>query len=187
LSGGGRLQGSGRLRDSELALRLAVTSLDASALYSSLRRTQLAGPLRATLAQISSDSKPNCVMRSSRSTARLAIHPDEITVETLRLLAGDASLLASGKVALVDSGKFAVQGKPAEFRPQPFRQTAGGAPQCRARGQGSSQSAARAGLRFQLKNSRFGKVKSGRQRRNRSRRAAAAQGRCRADLQPATD
>lgn len=156
LSGGGRLQGSGRLRAAELALRLAVTSLDASALYSSLRRTQLAGPLRATLALNSQRLETELQDAHFSIHSKLAIHPDEITVETLRLLAGDARLDASGKLALLGSGKFALQGALQNFDPSRFARLPAARLNAELAAQGSSSPQLALALRFQLKNSRLG-------------------------------
>jgi len=120
LSGGGRLQGSGSLRDAELALRLAVTALDASALHSDLRRTQLAGSLRARIGLNSQQLEGKLRDPHFAIEGKLAIDPAEVTVETLQLSSGDAQLIASGKVALVDTGQFTVAGSLKDFDPSRF-------------------------------------------------------------------
>ncbi|MEF8722800.1 MAG: translocation/assembly module TamB domain-containing protein [Candidatus Accumulibacter delftensis] len=155
LSGGGRLRGSGLLRDSELTLRLAATELDASALYGSLRRTRLAGPLRASL---SADRQLlEIELRDPQFTvdSKIAIAPTEIVVDRLRLQSGDASFLASGKLGLVDSGKFAVQGKLKNFDPSRFADLPAARLNAELEVTGSSQPQLVLGLRFQLHDSRF--------------------------------
>ncbi|WP_273703003.1 hypothetical protein, partial [Candidatus Accumulibacter vicinus] len=158
LSGGGRLQGSGRLHADELALRLAVTSLDASALYSSLRRTQLAGPLRVTLGLNRQRLETELHDAHFSIHSKLAIHPDEIAVETLRLLAGDAQLLASGQVARSESGRFAVQGTLQNFDPSRFAKLPAAHLNAEFAVQGSRHPQLALALSFQLKNSRLGKA-----------------------------
>lgn len=158
VSGGGRLQGSGHLHADELALRLSVTSLDASALYSSLRRTQLAGPLHATLGLHSQRLETELHDAHFSIHSKLAVHPDAITVETLRLLAGDARLLASGQVALSESGRFAMQGSLQNFDPSRFARLPAAHLNAEFAGQGSRHPQLALALGFQLKNSRLGKA-----------------------------
>jgi hypothetical protein len=130
-----------------------------------LRRTQLAGPLRATLGLHTARSlaaelrdphfaiQGKLVDRSGRSRSS----------RTLRLEAGDAQLAASGKVALVDAGKFALRGSAEEFRPQPF------SPSCRRRVSTRTSTRREAAIHsslsdfvFQLRDSHFGKEVAGR-------------------------
>ncbi len=155
LSGGGRLRGSGVLRASELTLRLTATALDASALYSSLRRTRLAGPLRASLGL--NQQLLETELRDPQFTvgSKIAIRPTEIVVEQLRLQSADASLLASGKLGLVDSGKFAVQGSLKNFDPSRFADVPAARLNAEFDAHGSRQPQLALGLRFQLHDSRF--------------------------------
>jgi translocation and assembly module TamB len=156
LSGGGRLQGSGSLRDAELALRLAVTALDASALDSGLRRTQLAGPLRARIGLNSQQLEGKLRDPRFAIEGKLAIDPAEVTVETLQLSSGDAQLIASGKVALVDTGQFTVAGSLKDFDPSRFAKLPAARLNAEFDAQGSRQPQLALGLRFQLRNSRLG-------------------------------
>ncbi len=156
LAGGGRLQGSASLRDAELALRLAVSSLDASALYGGLRRTQLAGPLRATIGLHRQFVASELRDAQFAIDSKLGIDPVEVTVETLRLVAGDAQLLASGKVALVDSGKFTLRGSLRNFDPSRFARLPTARLNAEFAAQGSRSPQLALGLRFQLHDSRLG-------------------------------
>ncbi|MBK7953667.1 MAG: translocation/assembly module TamB domain-containing protein [Candidatus Accumulibacter sp.] len=156
LAGGGRLQGSASLRDAELALRLAVSSLDASALNGGLRRTQLAGSLRATIGLHRQFIESELRDAQFAIDSKLSIDPVEVTVETLRLVAGDAQLLASGKVALVDGGKFALRGSLRNFDPSRFARLPAARLNAELEAQGSSSPQLALGLRFQLRDSRLG-------------------------------
>jgi len=155
LSGGGRLRGSGLLRGSELTLRLMATALDARALVSTLRPTKLAGPLRASLGinqqllelelrdpQFSLDSK-------------IAIKPTEIVVDQLRLSTGDARLVASGRLGLVDAGRFVVKGSLKNFDPSRFAEVPPARLNADFDANGSSRPPLTLALRFQLHDSRF--------------------------------
>jgi translocation and assembly module TamB len=155
LAGGGRLQGSGSLRDGTLALRLAATSLDASALYSSLRRTQLAGPLQATIGLNSQQLVID--LRDPRFSiqGKLAIDPVEVVVEALRLAADDAQLTASGKIGLVDSGQFDLRGSLQNFDPSRFADLPAARLNAGFKAQGRSRPQLAVDLDFQLRNSRL--------------------------------
>ncbi|HRL78506.1 MAG TPA: hypothetical protein PLC86_22860, partial [Candidatus Accumulibacter phosphatis] len=163
LAGGGRLRGSGALRDSELSLTLAATAVDASALHAGLQRTRLAGPLRATLGL--HRQLVEAELRDARFAldTSLAIDPEQLVVDRLRLAAGDAQLVASGKLALLGSGSFALQGQFRDFDPKRFLASLPAArlnAEFSARGNSRPQLAL--GLKFQLHNSRFaGEVLAG--------------------------
>lgn len=157
LSGGGRLQGSASLRDDELTLQVTVSALDASALYGGLRRTQLAGPLRATLGLHSQSLAAELRDPHFAIQGKLVIDPAEVAVETLRLEAGDAQLAASGKVALIDAGKFALRGSLKNFDPSRFAKLPAARLNADFDAQGSSHPQLALGLRFQLRDSHFGK------------------------------
>ncbi|HMW57149.1 MAG TPA: translocation/assembly module TamB domain-containing protein [Accumulibacter sp.] len=157
VSGGGRLQGGGCLHADELALRLAVTSLDASALHSSLRRTQLAGPLLATLGLNSQRLETELRDAQFSIHSKLAIDPDEIVFETLQLLADDARLVARGQVARSESGGFAVRGTLQNFDPSRFARLPAARLNAEFAVQGRRHPQLALALSFQLQNSRFGK------------------------------
>lgn len=156
LAGGGRLRGSGALRDAELALRLAVSSLDASALHSSLRRTQLAGPLRARLGLHRQFVEGELRDAHFAIDGRIAVDPNQLVLEALRLAADDAQLLASGKVALVDGSKFALRGSLQKFDPSRFARLPAARLDADFEAQGSRAPQLALSLRFQLHHSRLG-------------------------------
>ncbi|HPU80229.1 translocation/assembly module TamB domain-containing protein [Accumulibacter sp.] len=156
LLGGGRLQGSGTVRDAELALRLAVRSLDASALHGGLRRTRLAGPLRATIGLNRQVLETELSDPQFTIQGRLAIDPATVLVEKLRLVAGDAQLVASGQVAQAGSGKFALRGALQNFDPSRFAKLPPARLNADFDAQGSSRPQLALGLRFGLRNSHLG-------------------------------
>jgi translocation and assembly module TamB len=155
LSGGGRLRGSGLLRGSELTLRLMATALDARALVSSLRSTKLAGPLRATLGAEQQSFEIELRDPQFSIESKIAIQPTAIVVDKLRLEAGDARLVASGQLGLVDAGKFVVQGSLKNFDPSRFADVPPARLNADFDAKGSSQPKLALGLRFQLHDSRF--------------------------------
>ncbi|MCM8611933.1 translocation/assembly module TamB domain-containing protein [Accumulibacter sp.] len=163
LAGGGRLRGSGALHDSELSLTLAASAVDAGALHGGLQHTRLAGPLRATLGLHRQLVEADLRDPRFALDTRLAIDPEQVAVERLRLAAGDARLSASGTLALAGSGSFAVQGQLREFDPRRFLArlpTARINAEFSARGSSRPQVALRLG--FQLRDSRFaGEVLAG--------------------------
>lgn len=118
LAGGGRLRGGGTLRDGELRLDLSASALDALALHGGLRRTQLAGPLRARLG--AHRQSLDLDLRDPRFAvaARLRVDPLEVAVDSLRARAADARLDVSGRLALGGgsagqsggAGEFALRG-----------------------------------------------------------------------------
>ncbi|MCM8599850.1 MAG: translocation/assembly module TamB domain-containing protein [Candidatus Accumulibacter sp.] len=156
LAGGGRLRGSGKLRDAELALRLAVSSLDASALYGGLHRTQLAGSLRAHVGLHRQRVEGELRDAHFAIDGRIAIDPEELVVEALRLAADDAQLVASGKVALVDGRRFALQGSLRNFDPSRFARLPAARLDADFEAQGSRAPQFALALRFHLHHSRLG-------------------------------
>ena len=156
LVGGGRLGGRGALRDSELSLTLAASAVDAGALHGALPRTRLAGPLRATLGVHRQLVEADLRDPRFALDTRLAIDPEQVAVDRLRLAAGDAQLVASGQMALTGSGGFTLQGQLREFDPQRFLASL---PTARINAEfsarGSSRPQLAIGLGFQLRNSRF--------------------------------
>jgi translocation and assembly module TamB len=156
LLGGGRLHGSGTLRDAELTLRLAVKSLDAAALHGGLRRTQLAGPLRATIGLNRQELEIDWRDPQFTIQSRLAIDPAAVLVERLRLVAGDAQLVASGQVAQLGSGRFALRGTLQNFDPSRFARLPSARLNADFEAQGSSRPQLALGLRFGLRNSHLG-------------------------------
>ncbi|MEF8755662.1 MAG: translocation/assembly module TamB domain-containing protein [Accumulibacter sp.] len=163
LAGGGRLRGSGALHDSELSLTLAASAVDAAALHGGLQNTRLTGPLRATLGLHRQLVEADLRDPRFALDTRLAIDPEQLAVERLRLAAGDARLSASGTVALAGSGSFALQGQLREFDPRRFFARLPAArinAEFSARGSSRPQLALRLG--FQFRDSRFaGEVLAG--------------------------
>ncbi len=156
LSGGGRLRGSAEWRAEQLALRVAVSALDAAALHGALRRTQLAGPLRGTLGLNRQQLEVD--LRDPRFTLRgkVALDPATVAVETLELAAGDARLDISAELARVETGRFTLRGRLKDFDPSRFARLPAARLNADFDAHGQSQPPLALALRWQLHDSRLG-------------------------------
>ena len=157
LSGGGRVHGQATLRADELALRVVASRVDASALHSRLRATQLAGPLRAQLGL--HRQRVEADLRDAQFTiqGRLTIDPQAVSLTELRLAAGKAQLLVDGCVARSASGAFSLRGTLQNLDPSRFARLPAARVNANFDLQGSRQPELALGLRFSLRDSRFGK------------------------------
>ena len=153
LSGGGRLRGSGTLCDSALALTLNASGLDAGVLYGGLQHTRLAGPVSARLGLHRQQLQVELRDPRFALAGKLAIDPESLAVEALRLAAGAAQLVASGQVALVGDRKFVLQGSLKDFDPSRFARLPTARLNVELDAQGSSLPQLAFGLRFRLRNS----------------------------------
>ncbi|HNM64926.1 MAG TPA: translocation/assembly module TamB domain-containing protein [Accumulibacter sp.] len=120
LLGRGRLQGSGRWQTDELALSLNAARLDAAVLHGALRRTQLAGALRATLALHRQTLAVDLRDARFAVAARMIADPAVLLVEGMRLSAGKAELRVDGRLALSGERAFAARGSLHDFDPSAF-------------------------------------------------------------------
>jgi len=157
LSGGGRLRGHAALRDDELALRAEASRVDASAVHSRLRATQLTGPLRAQLGLHRQLVEADLRDAQLAVQGRLMIDPQAVLLDELRLTAGKAQLRVDGRVARTASGAFSLRGTLQDLDPSRFARLPAARVNASFDLQGSRQPELALGLRFTLRDSRFGK------------------------------
>lgn len=120
LAGGGRVRGKGNWQSGELALDLRAETVDAAALHGALRHSRLGGPLSLRAGPDQQSASFDLVDTHYAFKAQATRRGDDLRIEELLVRAGDASLQASGEVALAGSGGFAVRGELARFDPARF-------------------------------------------------------------------
>ncbi len=120
LSGGGSLSGSGRWAGHVLNLDLQAAKLDAGSLITRLRKTQLKGPLNATL------SVDQQTLQAQLSDPRYALKVNaqhaagQITVPVLELSSGDSALKVNGALTFNQARAFKLEGELSRFDPSRF-------------------------------------------------------------------
>jgi translocation and assembly module TamB len=120
LSGGGTLSGSGSWARHILNLDLQAAKLDASSLVSRLRKTQLQGPLNASL------SVDQQTLKAQLSGPRFAFKVDaqhaagQVIVPLLELSSGDSALNVNGALTLNQALAFTLEGELNRFDPNRF-------------------------------------------------------------------
>jgi translocation and assembly module TamB len=183
LSGGGRLQGSGSLRDDRTGAArrgeprstrvrcMAACAARNSPARCAPRSACIASSSRPTCATAVRDRQGKLLHRSGRGHCR-----DAAAGRRRRATAGQWQGRAGRWRA-----SFALRGSLSNFDPSRFARLPAARLNAEFEAQGSSRPQLALGLRFQLRDSRLGKRVAGGQRRDRPGRAAAAQGRRRTD------
>ena len=120
LAGGGHLRGDGTWQAGKLALDLRAEAVDATALHSALRRSRLGGPINLRTGPDQQSASFDLADARFTLKGQATRRGDDVAIDDLLVRANDARLTASGKVALDDSGKFAVRGELARFDPARF-------------------------------------------------------------------
>ncbi len=157
LAGGGRLTGRAALDEGDLALSVMASAVDARALHSALRRTQLAGSVHATLSLLRQRLHLDLHDAQLAVQGRLQIDPETVSLEQLRFAAGRAQLRADGSVSLAGSGVFALQGSLRDFDPSRFARLPSAQLNADFVLRGSRRPQLALALRFQLHDSRLEK------------------------------
>jgi len=121
--GAGELSGrgiwQGELDSGALQLELAVRQLDAIRLLSSLRPTQLNGKLTANLGQTRQEIRIDLRDRRFTLLGTARHEADTLTLEKIEIGAGQARLLADGRLQLADQA-FLAEARLQEFDPSRF-------------------------------------------------------------------
>lgn len=120
----GRASGRASLRERVLRTRLAVTGLDPHEFVTTLKSTRLAGDIEATAGEVE-QSLVASLRESAAPRGRAAWRAEivashkngEVALKSARLVAGAASLDASGRMNLAANQAFSVTGKLARFDP----------------------------------------------------------------------
>ncbi len=155
LSGGASLEGSGEWLESTLNLKLNARRIDALALHTQLRTTQLNGPLEATLSLQQQSLKAD--LSDSRFSLKVdALHnAGRLKVPALELAAGNSLLKAAGEVVLDSALSFDIEGELRNFDPSRFAKAPGALINSRFKGKGQLDPQPRLAASFQINNSRF--------------------------------
>ncbi|MDD2744153.1 MAG: translocation/assembly module TamB domain-containing protein, partial [Rhodocyclaceae bacterium] len=156
LSGGGTLNGQGQWQNSALSLNLQAAKINAAALASQLRKTQLAGPLAAQIS-IARQS-----IQTQLSDPRFALkveasHADgQITLPKLELSAGDSQLNASGELNLNRAMAFKLTGGLTRFDPSRFIKSPAALINSRFTGEGKLSPQPQINAHFDIADSQLG-------------------------------
>jgi len=120
VSGGGSLKGDGSYAGRRLDLDLKAVAINAAAMHAKLKPTRLAGSIQAGLSVLRQTVNANLKDPRFGVAARLAVQQQDIEIEALRLESANASLTASGHLALGDNLAFRLEGKLKDFDPRRF-------------------------------------------------------------------
>lgn len=122
LAGGARATGSGRWSNGGGSLKIDVRALDLRALYTSLRKTSLNGPIEATqsagVQHVALDLEGERYAMSI--AAKAAITPAAVELESAVLRAGEAKLEAKGRLARDRQSRYELTGVLSQFDPGRF-------------------------------------------------------------------
>lgn len=121
LAGGGTLTGSGELRGPDQGtLTLQANGIDMHALHTALQPTVLSGPLQVKLSGDTQHIDLQLADKTFTVAAEAALGPKQITVETVKLQAGDARLEASGTLTREGESPYELAGTLSGFNPARF-------------------------------------------------------------------
>ncbi len=153
LSGGGRLQGSAEWQDERLHLALQASRIDALALHTQLRKTQLGGRLDADLG--SQQQGLNADLSDPRFRLKLeaAHNAGRLTLPLLELAAGNSLLKAAGELRLDAAQTFNVSGELSNFDPRRFFKAPAALLNSRFSGHGQLAPRPQLAASFQISNS----------------------------------
>ena len=155
LSGGGSLEGSGEWQQEALNLRLKAKRIDALALHTQLRKTQLNGALDATLGL--QQQTLNAELGDPRFALKVeAVHnAGRLSLPALELAAGNSLLKAAGEIVLDSALSFSVTGDLRNFDPSRFVNAPAALINSRFKGKGQLSPHPKLDADFQITNSRL--------------------------------
>lgn len=155
LSGRGEAHGAFRLRDATVQLTLQAAQIDMAAAHSRLRPTRLSGPIRAELGRERQTLDADLTDPAFSLRAALTRDGAAIVADRLQVRAGDASLVASGRLARNGNQDFAVQGELTRFDPSRFMRGPSARLNARLQASGQVQPRLQLHLAFVLGDSRL--------------------------------
>ena len=120
LQGGGKLRGTGVYARQGLALDLQGEAIDAAALHGQLKPTRLSGPVKAGLSLLRQSIDTRLTDPRFSVAARLSLQQRDLTVESLRIDSGTASLDVRGRLLLNQQMAFDLEGRLKNFDPARF-------------------------------------------------------------------
>lgn len=120
LTGGGSLSGQGRWQGGAVALDLHARHLDAATLHSRLQPTRLAGSIEGRIERESQQAAVDLAEPRFSVQANATRVGSRVAVESLRIQAGTAGLVAHGSVDLGEARAFVAEGELQRFNPARF-------------------------------------------------------------------
>ncbi|GAB7548949.1 translocation/assembly module TamB domain-containing protein [Cupriavidus sp. 8B] len=126
LAGGGEIRGGGALRDSRGGFDLDVRNLDPQALYGSLKRVRLSGPVSLRMEPGRQSVALDLAGGEYKLFADAHMDGEAVTVTSLRAGIGAGTLNADGKLSLKDEQPFTFKGKLTNFDPARVAEVAAG-------------------------------------------------------------
>jgi translocation and assembly module TamB len=122
----GSVQGRGRATLEQASFDIRVAELDLRGLYSSLRQTQLSGPLELELSRDRQRVKGTLAQQDMSLAADAERRGDDVEVHALRARAGDSEASGSGRIHLGKPVRFRADLTLARFDPARFGDYPGG-------------------------------------------------------------
>ena len=120
LAGGGVLEGRGRYNANGFQGSFKASRLNLRGLRSTLRQTQLSGPLEVALAQDSQTVRGTLSEASMSLTAEAVRRGDTVEIRALRAAAAGGEVTGAGTVRLTDPIAFSANLQLARFNPAAF-------------------------------------------------------------------
>ncbi|HEY5898387.1 MAG TPA: hypothetical protein VIV54_12535, partial [Burkholderiales bacterium] len=153
LAGGGVLEGEGEVTAAGFAGKLQARGLNLRALRSSLRETQLAGPLELSLAREVQTLRGTLSQQGMSVSAEAVRKGDDIEVRSLRAAAEGGEVTGSGRLRLGDPLGFEAKLALARFNPAAFGDYPDGSISGSVRGHGQIGDEIRADIEWLLTDS----------------------------------
>ncbi|EHP40468.1 gramicidin S biosynthesis protein GrsT [Cupriavidus basilensis OR16] len=126
LAGGGEIRGGGALRDGRGGFDLDVRNLDPQALYGSLKRVRLSGPVSLRMEPGRQSVALDLAGGEYKLFADAHLDGEAVTLSSLRAGIGAGTLIADGKLSLKDTQPFSFKGKLTNFDPARVAEVAPG-------------------------------------------------------------
>ena len=155
LQGGGKLRGTGVYLRQQLALDLQGEAINAAALHGQLKPTRLSGPVKAGLSLLRQSIDTRLTDPRFTVAARLSLRQRDLTIESLHLDSGAASLIARGRLLLNDRTAFDLEGRLKNFDPARFVTSPAARLNAEFQASGALRPQPALALRFNLADSEF--------------------------------
>jgi len=120
LAPGGTLTGKGELRPGQATLEVRAAELDLSSLRSTLRRTQLHGPLRVIATEKTQSVQGTLAQAGMSISADVLRTGDVLEIRSLRAIAEGGEATGTGRLRLAEPMSFEARLKLARFDPARF-------------------------------------------------------------------
>ena len=153
LAGGGEIRGGGALHEGRGGFDLDVRNLDPQALYGSLKRVRLSGPVILRLEPGRQSAALDLAGGEFKLFADARLDAEAVTLTALRAGIGSGTLNAEGKLSLKDEQPFSFKGKLTNFDPARVATVAPGRINADFTASGTLAPELRVGLDFSVRDS----------------------------------